>query len=359
MGENDPVMGGQSSSSFSVKDGYGDYSGTCRIVPKLKAPGFTIALTEFPTFAKTFPDASSADGIILGVRNVGGSVSDFKFAFCSSRMPFKCQFMSFKADFTIAKGEDFSEVFLPWSSFSDKWDAATGKHKGEQPPSHADLKSITQLQLWTEGVEGDFHLQLKYVRAGKAPSTTGTTTSSTPSTPTTTANSAGGVPAAQNTCKEPLQKNLRYNVSSRTEPTVPVAVDPSETLAEAVCCDKRTKVYAEPQFLYQAPDIDLFGHISDSGVTTFYDSACGIPLFKAPVNRTMAEFKADTDEHGWPSFRLAEVLNGNVITDSNGFVYSRCGTHLGSYLPDDKGPRWCMDLVCLAGNPAADTTIII
>lgn len=271
----------------------------------------------------------------------------------------------FKAKFSVPAGADFTEVRIPFKSFSDKWSPATGEQtatcaaEADVCPSAEKLKGIKRMEVWAEGALGKAHLELESISASTSSTTATTTTSSTPSTPTTTANSPGGVPAAQNTCRDPLQKNLRYNVSSRTEPTVPVAVDPSETLAEAVCCDKRTKVYAEPQFLYQAPDIDLFGQISDSGVTTFYDSACGIPLFKAPVNRTMAEFKADTDEHGWPSFRLAEVLNGNVITDSSGFVYSRCGTHLGSYLPDDKGPRWCMDLVCLAGNPAADTTIII
>ncbi|CAE7643479.1 unnamed protein product, partial [Symbiodinium necroappetens] len=108
-------------------------------------------------------------------------------------------------------------------------------------------------------------------------------------------------------------------------------------------------VYAEPQFLYQAPDIALFDKIS--GTTTFYDSACGVPLFKAPVNRSMADFKADTDEHGWPSFRKEEVFSEHVSVDKNGFVYSSCGTHLGSYLPDSAGPRYCMDLSCIAGNP--------
>ena len=37
-----------------------------------------------------------------------------------------------------------------------------------------------------------------------------------------------------------------------------------------------------------------------------------LPLFRAPLNRTLAEFKADTDEHGWPSFRPAEIIAENV-----------------------------------------------
>merc|ERR1712028_113993 len=77
------------------------------------------------------------------------------------------------------------------------------------------------------------------------------------------------------------------------------------------------------------------------------------PLFRAPVNRTLAEFEADTTEHGWPSFRPAEVETEHVVTDkTTGLVTSSCGTHLGSFLPDSAGARWCMDLSCVSGNQA-------
>eukprot|EP00746_Dinoflagellata_sp_MGD_P167428 gnl/MRDRNA2_/MRDRNA2_98029_c0_seq1.p1 gnl/MRDRNA2_/MRDRNA2_98029_c0~~gnl/MRDRNA2_/MRDRNA2_98029_c0_seq1.p1 ORF type:complete len:327 (+),score=55.43 gnl/MRDRNA2_/MRDRNA2_98029_c0_seq1:88-1068(+) len=166
--ESDPVMGGQSDSTWRVEDGYGEYSGACRIVPKLKAPGFTIVLTENPLTAH-FPDLSSASGIVLSVRNVGGNITAFKFAFCDSRINYyRCQFASFKADFSVAKSDTFSEVFLPWSKFSDKWSPYTGEHTAEDPPKAENLKSITQLQIWTEGVAGTFQLQIKYVRAKKA-----------------------------------------------------------------------------------------------------------------------------------------------------------------------------------------------
>lgn len=166
--ENDPVMGGRSSSKFVEADGYGVYSGTCRIVPALKAPGFTIAMTESPLFGK-FPDVSSMDGLTLGIRNSGGNITSFKLAFCDSHINlYRCQFGTFKADFEIKPSSDFQEVFVPWSKFSDKWSATTGEHTAEEPPTAASLKSISQLQIWTEGVTGDFELQLKYVRASKA-----------------------------------------------------------------------------------------------------------------------------------------------------------------------------------------------
>ena len=53
-----------------------------------------------------------------------------------------------------------------------------------------------------------------------------------------------------------------------------------------------------------------------------------------------------------PSYRTGEVFDANVITNmTTGDVQSKCGTHLGSYLPDEKCPRWCIDLSCVSGNP--------
>ena len=67
--------------------------------------------------------------------------------------------------------------------------------------------------------------------------------------------------------------------------------------------------------------------------------------------RTFEEWKADTTEHGWPSFRPPEIVEKNVkISDDGLHVYSTCGTYLGGYQPDSEGPRYCMDLVCIAGQ---------
>mmetsp|Transcript_37567 Transcript_37567/g.74620 ORF Transcript_37567/g.74620 Transcript_37567/m.74620 type:complete len:406 (-) Transcript_37567:208-1425(-) len=169
--ENDPVMGGKSSSTVEMSQGFADYKGTTRIVPSLKAPGFTIAMTEGFPFLSKFPDVSSMDGLTISVRNIG-NFTGYKIAFCDSHINFyRCQVQSFKADLVIPSSADggFQDVFVPWSKFSDKWNAATGKHTAENPPGASSLNSITQLQIWTEAVEGDFHLQFQYVRASKAP----------------------------------------------------------------------------------------------------------------------------------------------------------------------------------------------
>ena len=70
-----------------------------------------------------------------------------------------------------------------------------------------------------------------------------------------------------------------------------------------VCCDNRTRLFAEPQFLYSYPNVNLFAQLNANGTTTFYDSVCGIPLFEAPIGRTLKDFEDDTNAHGWPSFR--------------------------------------------------------
>ena len=150
-------------------------------------------------------------------------------------------------------------------------------------------------------------------------------------------------PAAYDSCGRPATAG-RFGINA----TIPDPFGSPEGLVEAVCCDTRNVQYAEPQKLYA--DVGLFKQLDPSGVTTFYDSASGLPVFRAPINRSLAAFEADTVEHGWPSFRDGEVVAENVVTDYlQGLVSSKTGTHLGTYLPDAKGARWCIDLSCIAG----------
>merc|ERR1712137_801852 len=114
-------------------------------------------------------------GIKISVRNAGANFSGYKLAFCDSHINFyRCQMQTFKADLPVPADAtaEFQDVFIPWSKFSDKWDAATGKHTAENPPKADSLKSITQLQVWTEAVEGDFELQFQHILASKAPDLT-------------------------------------------------------------------------------------------------------------------------------------------------------------------------------------------
>ena len=100
-----------------------------------------------------------------------------------------------------------------------------------------------------------------------------------------------------------------------------------------------------PDFLKEVSSTPANGEI------TFYDSNTGKPHFYAPRGRTMAEFLRESRSHGWPSFRDNEVNWAIVRVLNNGETVSLDGTHLGHNLPDGKGSRYCINLVCIAGNP--------
>lgn len=352
---NDPVMGGKSTGTWSVNltGQFGVFDGDVVDVPSLKAPGFIKSAAD-GTFINV-ADKIAGD-LVLMVRTKTPEYKGFKVSFAAGTLSpsYACAGGSsiplsggcYKADFSVPAGDDFTAVKIPFSMFSDHWSPATGIHTKncstdkDVCPTQKSLGKILRIEVWAEGVAGKAHLEVKSISAEAGSLTQVEEENIRP-------------PAEYDTCKGPVQDNLNYGISGRVQPTVPVAVNPTETLASAVCCDKRVSGFAEPQFLYQAPDILLFSKMDSKGVTVFYDSACGLPVFQTPVNRTLADFQADTNEHGWPSFRDGEVFHDNVITDkTTTYVTSKCGTHLGSYLPDAKGSRWCIDLSCISGHKA-------
>merc|ERR1712196_713870 len=70
---NDPVMGGQSTGDFTVDEArhVGVFAGECKIVPKLKAPGFLKAQSGPGYFMKgKFADASGHTHLVLRVRSL-------------------------------------------------------------------------------------------------------------------------------------------------------------------------------------------------------------------------------------------------------------------------------------------------
>lgn len=95
--------------------------------------------------------------------------------------------------------------------------------------------------------------------------------------------------------------------------------------------------------------------VSKTEPTKYYDSVTGAHLFTAPVGRTMEAYLMESMSHGWPSFRDEEVNWDNVRCLPDGECVSTTGTHLGHNLPDGKGNRYCINLVCVAGQPSDDT----
>mmetsp|Transcript_43698 Transcript_43698/g.79746 ORF Transcript_43698/g.79746 Transcript_43698/m.79746 type:complete len:173 (-) Transcript_43698:109-627(-) len=142
-------------------------------------------------------------------------------------------------------------------------------------------------------------------------------------------------------CDGPIMANLQFGTEKHRD------------TADDICC--HNSMYAERSGLFQ--ELGLFSQLDSDGVNTFYDSVCGRPLFRAPIGRSFQEWKEESEAHGWPSFREAEVVKSNIKVFADGEVQSICGVHLGHNLPDSKGDRYCIDLVCIAGEP--NTTRVI
>jgi len=183
---NDPVMGGRSSSHFTTNDGAGRFTGTCAIVPFLRAPGFCKA-----TAVGAFADASAHAGgaLLLSLRTRTPGYAGFKVAFSAERMPsargaFRHGSPSFKADFRApaAAAGAWATVRVPFSSFSVDWSEFTGSCATRDPdgtqhvccsaehpevcPRGEHLASLRSISVWAEGAEGDFDLELHSIAAG-------------------------------------------------------------------------------------------------------------------------------------------------------------------------------------------------
>ncbi|KAK3287171.1 hypothetical protein CYMTET_5301 [Cymbomonas tetramitiformis] len=343
--KNDPVMGGKSTGTFTVKGDVGVFDGDVVDVPFLKAPGFIKVSSEG---SNPYPDITSCTAMSLTLK-ASSAYAGYRMSFGTAKAPGGKFFASgYKAHFDAPVGE-FGTVTIPFKNFSDYWDDATGdliktcQDDSKYCPDEATLKNVKTISIWGEGVAGKVHLEIQKLTA------TGCGASSVALESRSSYN---------NTCSGPVQKALRYNMTaSSAVQDFPFPVADGETLADAVCCDSLFKPYAEPRGTYARDDVALFSKMNPNGTTTFYDSVCGIPLFTAPRGRTLADFQADTEEHGWPSFRQDELIKGSShINHETGEVLSKCGTHLGSYLPDEKGARWCLDLVCLSGSPTRATS---
>ena len=147
----------------------------------------------------------------------------------------------------------------------------------------------------------------------------------------------------------PVQEKLRWGVKPE--------------LAEAIGCHNRNG--AEPN-MYFTECIEFTkalrwsreqqlrdAEVTDTEPIVFYDSVSGFPLFVAPVGRDVDAFLSESLRHGWPSFRLEEVVWDNVRVLDDFEVVSTAGTHLGHQMPDADGrPRFCINLCSIADEPS-------
>lgn len=177
---NDPVMGGQSAGTWTTDatNKVGVFDGEVKTVPSLKAPGFIKAASD-----GKFADASAAFGgaFVLKVRTSTPDYQGFRFAFASGAtstnyacagggsLPFSRGCFKSNAFTVAASGDDFVEIKLPLTSFSDKWSPATGEQTttcakdSDVCPTAKQLKSITRVEIWAEGANGKAHLEVQSI----------------------------------------------------------------------------------------------------------------------------------------------------------------------------------------------------
>jgi hypothetical protein len=162
MAKNDPVMGGRSYSTVSVSDGMLNFTGSCEIVPSLQAPGF---ITAINSDQNPWADVSSCTGLkITGMS--ANSYSGFRISFGRAH-PAGGKFFAYgyKASFAPSQGT-VGSVSVPFKSFTDFWDDATGKaiHTCESNPNYCPdaktLQDMKTMSIWGEGVQGAVQLEL-------------------------------------------------------------------------------------------------------------------------------------------------------------------------------------------------------
>lgn len=170
--QNDPVMGGQSTSTFTINDGVGTLNGTCAIVPKLSAPGFITARTSDSI---KFPDISSCAGLSITSKSQStpANYEGYRISFGSDSSFLSCgKFFArgFKSNFAAGEGE-FKTVQIPFDMFTKCWDDATGdavktcKDFPDFCPTQSRLSDLQTISIWAEGKEADVKLDVQKIAA--------------------------------------------------------------------------------------------------------------------------------------------------------------------------------------------------
>ena len=185
---NDPVMGGASTSSFREDKTHktGIFNGTCAIVKFLNAPGFA-KITTANWFAK-FKDISAhiGGGMQLRVRSTTPTYTGYRLGFAAKGVPRTSPYGggSFKGNFALKNTTDWQVASVPFNAFSYDWSGYTGRCDTKDPggqqhhcctptspkycPTAEYLATVTDLEIWAEGVAGDFHLEVEWIGASSA-----------------------------------------------------------------------------------------------------------------------------------------------------------------------------------------------
>jgi len=167
---NDPVMGGESTSTVEVQsdEGVAIFDGEVVDVPFLHAPGFIQMLTRGGA-GTTYPDVSTCSALQMNLMATE-EYKGYRVSFGTVHLREGHHAFGYKANFDAPIGE-FDNVVIPFHEFSSKWDDATGDQivtcqDGPQYcPDEATLKDMHTIAIWGEGVAGCVHLRIKSISA--------------------------------------------------------------------------------------------------------------------------------------------------------------------------------------------------
>jgi hypothetical protein len=163
--KNDPVMGGKSYSTFSIKDGLGIFDGEVVNVPFLQAPGFITMESE-----GEYSDVSSCDTLRLTVRS-SMPYSGYRISFGWKSVPGNHHAFGFKANFSPPITSEMGNVDIPFKDFTVRWNDATGdaivtcQEDDSVCPDIGTLQNMKTISLWGEGVDGKVHLEIESIKA--------------------------------------------------------------------------------------------------------------------------------------------------------------------------------------------------
>ena len=177
---NDPVMGGQSTSSITIANGTAQFRGTCAIVPFLKAPGFITMVTggyRQPT--QQFPNIETCQAFRLVLQS-HTDYAGFYMSFGTVQLPEKRHARGYKTHLEIPQSSEntdddnsdgFDEMIIPFGNFSSNWDEGTGQIEvscqddARYCPTPKALQDLQTISFWGEGIQGDVALDIRSIAA--------------------------------------------------------------------------------------------------------------------------------------------------------------------------------------------------
>jgi hypothetical protein len=157
---NDPVMGGQSYSNFTVTKNLGVFEGEVKIVPFLKAAGFCNAETKG---TQRFVDVSGMDALSVKARNTG-KLTGLQAQIMTTDSGTLFKHGTYTGDFSVPNDGEFHTATITWDKFDCSW-------RGEKikcPSLQSQLGKIEQIGVsfgQSPNEPGTFKLEIESVGA--------------------------------------------------------------------------------------------------------------------------------------------------------------------------------------------------